>query len=101
MKNLNNVWKSAAGAIVVTLASALVPSTPGQLVGASWYGWPITWLRKLVIAPQYNPWVIDWYSLVLNFIIWFIVIWVLGYIICMFMDKKPKASASSRTKTKK
>ena len=101
MKNLNYVWKSAVGAFVVTIASALIPSTPGQLVGASWYGWPVTWLRKLVIAPQYNPWVVDWYGLVLDIIFWFVVILAVGYVMSLLMGKNSSTSAASKSKMKK
>lgn len=29
-------------------------------------GWPMSWLTKLVLAPQYNPWRIDFFTLILN-----------------------------------
>lgn len=91
MKNLKNVVESAIAAAVITLVSGLVPSTPAQLVGASWYGWPITWIRKLVIAPQYNPWLVDWYGLVADFIIWFVISWIILYILSTYMKPKQKS----------
>jgi hypothetical protein len=45
---------SASVGAAITLLSGLVDVTP-NLVGARWYGLPSTWIRRLVIAPQYNP----------------------------------------------
>jgi hypothetical protein len=97
MKNLRNTLEAGLAGAVLTLVSGLVPSTPGNLVGASWYGWPLTWVRKLVLAPQYNPWVVDWYGLIADFIFWFAVSWIIGYIICVLSSK----TTGSKSKTKK
>jgi len=50
--------------IVITLLTGLVQIK--TLVGATKYGWPIPWLTRLVLAPQYNPWRIDFLTLTLN-----------------------------------
>ncbi len=77
-----NVISAAVGSVIVTLLTGLLNSTPGGgFVGASWYGYPMTWLRKLVIAPQYNPWVIDWTGLVVDLVFWFIVVAVIELIV--------------------
>ena len=85
--------KSAIIGLIITLATGLVVNTPYGLVGASWYGWPLTWLSKLVIAPQYNPWVINWYGLVIDFVFWSIVAAIAIYLACMFLVKSQKATS--------
>jgi hypothetical protein len=52
------------------LLTGLVDVTPRGLVGATWYGYPLTWLRRLIIAPQYYPWRVDWLNLVLDVAFW-------------------------------
>ena len=60
---------SAVGA-AFALSSGLVDVTPTGLVGATWYGIPATWLRKLVIPSQYYPWSVDWGGLAVDLIFW-------------------------------
>ena len=98
MKKFGYLWESVAGSIALTLASGLIQSTPGALVGASWYGWPVTWIRKLVIAPQYNPWVVDWYGLIIDLIFWFVVFYVIGWIICYLTGNKTEAKQEKKSK---
>ena len=73
------------------------------LIGASWYGYPTTWIRKLVLAPQYNPWRIAWGGLVVDIIFWFVIVLVVwlavGYLIGG--GSKPKPAASAKKKSKK
>lgn len=56
MKNSVILVISTVSGLVLTLISGLTPSTPQGLVGAGWFGYPFTWLYRLVLAPQYNPW---------------------------------------------
>lgn len=56
-----------------SLLTGLLDVTPSGLLGATWYGWPLVWLRKLVLAPQYNPWKVDWGSLVGDVAFWSLV----------------------------
>jgi hypothetical protein len=96
MKDLKLLLGSAVGSVVITLATGLVSSTPGGLVGASWYGLPVTWIRKLVLAPQYNPWVTDWEGFVIDLVFWFIVIFVILYLLKFGRDSGAKSSSRSR-----
>jgi hypothetical protein len=84
MGKIKTIAASIVAAAAATLATGLVKSTPAQLVGATWYGYPTTWLRKLVIAPQYNPWKVDVTGLIIDLIVWFVVfvaiISVAGYL---------------------
>ncbi len=68
---------SMVGGFVVSLISGAVNYTPAGLVGASWYGFPATWLYRLVLAPIYNPWRISPAGFVLDFIVWFLVFLVI------------------------
>lgn len=79
MKMLKTLSIALACGIIVALLTGLVPSTPGRLVGASWYGLPATWLIRLVIAPQYNPWRPNYVNLVLDIVFWFIVFAIILY----------------------
>ncbi|MDE1762308.1 MAG: hypothetical protein KGH78_03905 [Candidatus Micrarchaeota archaeon] len=67
------VAESAAGGIVITLLSYFYNGTP-HLVGATWYGFPLTWIRYLVVGPQYNPWAVDFLGLIVDIIVWSVVV---------------------------
>ncbi len=99
MEKSRSILKSGIIGAVLTLVSGLVNSTPGSLVGASWYGWPVTWVTKLVIAPQYFPWVVNWYGLVEDFIFWFVIAYIVGYMYCVLT--MPKSDASAKTTANK
>lgn len=77
MKDSTAAWASAIGGVVLGLVSGVVNSTPGGLVGAGWYGYPVAWLYKLVIAPQYNPWKVSAQGLVIDILFWFVVLAVI------------------------
>ncbi|MBS7626927.1 hypothetical protein KEJ51_07850 [Candidatus Bathyarchaeota archaeon] len=42
--------------LALTLLTGLFSNTPPRLVGAVWYGYPLPWLFRMIIAPQYFPW---------------------------------------------
>ncbi len=73
MSSIKIIVKSIISSLIITAVSGLVNSTPFLLAGANWYGFPFTWLRKLVIAPQYNPWRVDVSGFAANLIFWFVV----------------------------
>jgi hypothetical protein len=64
---------SALAGVGVTLATGLVPNTPAQLLGATWYGYPLAWLYRLVLAPEYYPWRLDAMSIVLDALFWILI----------------------------
>jgi len=72
---------SIFGGELITLLTGLVSSTPPMLVGAVHYGYPLTWLIRLVIAPQYNPWRIELLNFFADIVIWFIVVAVVVFIL--------------------
>ena len=73
--------ESAIGGVVITLVSFIYNGTPGGgFVGATWYGFPLTWIRYLVVGPQYSPWVVDYIGLIADIIIWAIVIAIMLFL---------------------
>jgi hypothetical protein len=72
---------SILGGVLVTLLTGLVPSTPPMLVGATHYGYPLAWLFRLVIAPEYNPWRIDLLNFLADIVIWFVIVAIVVFIV--------------------
>ncbi|MDE1823289.1 MAG: hypothetical protein KGI00_03075 [Candidatus Micrarchaeota archaeon] len=66
--------------LFMAFITALIPSTPALLVGAAWYGMPISWIVRMVVAPQYNPWRIEYASFILDVLFWFVVAAIAMYI---------------------
>jgi len=60
--------------VIVTLLTGLISNTPPILVGATHYGYPLAWLARLVIAPQYFPWRFNMLTLIADMVIWAVVI---------------------------
>jgi len=65
---------SVVGGVVIALLTGLVSNTPPMLVGAVWYGYPLAWLIRLVLAPEYFPWRADVPALVADVIVWTIIV---------------------------
>lgn len=53
---------------LVTLLTGLVPN--GAAMGVSHYGLPVAWLTRLVLAPEYFPWRIQWEGLLVDLVVW-------------------------------
>ena len=65
------------GGVLITLLTGLVRNTPVMLVGAEHYGYPLAWLTRLIIAPEYFPWQVDYVNLVVDFIVWAVIVGVI------------------------
>ena len=52
-------------------------NTPPILVGARWYGVPLVWLMRLVVAPEYFPWRVEILGLVTDIVVWTTVVGLL------------------------
>lgn len=63
---------SLGGGIAVTLVTGLVPLR--TLAGGIHYGFPMAWLIRRVLAPEYFPWRVNWLGLVADVVVWTIVI---------------------------
>jgi len=78
MFNKNWIYSIIAG-IVITLLTGFISNTQATLVGATHYGYPLAWLIRRVLAPQYFPWRIDIVNLIIDIIIWTLVIGIILY----------------------
>ena len=71
---------SVIGGVVITLLTGLVSNMPAPLLGAEHYGYPLPWLFRLVLAPEYFPWRVDVVALVVDVVVWTIVIGVVLFV---------------------
>jgi len=71
---------------LVTLVTGVIPTTPQLLVGATWYGVPLAWLYRLVIAPEYNPWRMGLLNFFGDIVIWSIIVGI----VLLIVDKVRK-----------
>ena len=81
---MNNRWLTVyaiLGGAGITLLTWLYNSTPTGLLGAAWYGFPFTWVKKLIIAPQYFPWRMAIPAFISDIAIWAIVVGVILVIV--------------------
>jgi len=85
---------SVVGGIVITLLTGMMNSTPGQLVGATWYGYPTSWIIRMVVAPQYNPWSFQAANFVIDVVVWFVVVAVV--LLAAKYAAKPKAGSKAK-----
>jgi len=67
---------SLIGGVVITLLTGLVSNMPAPVLGAEHYGYPLPWLFRLILAPEYFPWRVDAMALVVDVVVWTIVIGV-------------------------
>ncbi|MBS7623062.1 hypothetical protein KEJ39_05230 [Candidatus Bathyarchaeota archaeon] len=72
---------SVVGGILVTLLTGLVEVTPPRLLGAQWYGYPLPWLYRLVVAPEYFPWKADPSNLITNIIFWAVIVGIVSLVV--------------------
>jgi len=73
---MKTVILSLIGGVVITLLTGLLSNMPAMLVGAVHYGYPIPWLFRLILAPEYFPWRLDVVAFVVDVVVWTIVIGV-------------------------
>jgi hypothetical protein len=91
MVELRKVLVALVGGIVITLVTGLLPNTPSMLVGASWYGYPLAWLIRMVVAPKYFPWKVDMVNLVADIVVWTLI----ALVVLMAAMRKPKSPVSA------
>ena len=68
--NVKIVILVVVAGLVITLFTGLVSNTPAMLMGATHYGFPVAWLFRLVIAPEYFPWRVDIAHLLIDTATW-------------------------------
>ena len=67
------------GGIIITLLTGLFPSTPQMLVGAEWYGFPLAWLIRMIVAPEYNPWRVEFLNFIADVVVWSVILLVIVF----------------------
>jgi len=70
---------AVAVGVAITLLTGLIENTPNMLVGAVHYGYPLAWLVRMIVAPEYNPWAVRPMGLVIDLVVWSAVIFVILY----------------------
>jgi len=79
-----------AGMAVLT---GLIDVTPRRLVGSTWYGYPTPWLYRLIVAPQYYPWRVNWSNLIEDVGIWSVVALLAVLGVFLRRARRPTTSA--------
>ncbi len=95
MRTCRSILGSVAGGVVITLITGLYSN---GLIGATRFGFPIYWLVRRVLAPQYNPWHIYVIGLVVDIVIWTLIIEII-YLAGRVLkkgDSKPRAKQKAR-----
>jgi len=80
MSTLDRVLVSILGGAIVTLLTGLVPTTPPMLVGAVHYGYPLAWLIRMIVAPEYNPWRIELLNFYADVVVWSIIVGIVVFV---------------------
>jgi uncharacterized membrane protein len=94
MVELKKVLMALVGGIAITLVTGLIPNTPSMLVGAAWYGYPLAWLIRMVVAPEYFPWKVEIVGLIADVVVWTLIVLV----ILLVAMRKPKSPAEAGPK---
>jgi len=74
---------SMIGGLVVALFTGLLTNT--VLLGAEHYGYPLAWLIRLVLAPEYFPWRVNVLNLIMDLILWTIIV---GIVVAILTRRK-------------
>jgi hypothetical protein len=80
MKTISRVVVSIVGGVIITVVTGLFPNTPGMLVGAEWYGFPLAWLIRMIVAPEYNPWRVEFLNFIADVVVWSVILFVIIFI---------------------
>jgi hypothetical protein len=67
---------SLIAGVVITLLTGLLLNMPAPLLGAEHYGYPLPWLFRLILAPEYSPWHVDLAGLLGDVAAWTVVVGV-------------------------
>ncbi len=77
MSNRVLAFASVVGGVGVTVFTRVFNATPSGLVGAVWYGFPFTWIRRYIVAPQYFPWHVAVPGLIADLAFWMVVFFLI------------------------
>ena len=81
MNTTSRLLVSILGGEIVTLLTGLFSSTPQMLVGAEWYGLPLAWLIRMIVAPEYNPWRVEYLNFIADVVVWSVILLVIVFIV--------------------
>ena len=81
MNNVKMIVLAVVVGVAVTLLTGLFDNTPAMLVGATHYGYPLAWLVRMIVAPEYNPWVVRPLRLIVDIVAWTVLAWVILFVI--------------------
>ena len=81
MNTTNRLVVSIIGGVIITLLTGLFSSTPQMLVGAEWYGFPLAWLIRMMVAPEYNPWRVEFLNFIADVVVWSVILLVIVFIV--------------------
>ena len=81
MNTTKRLVVSIIGGVIITLLTGLFSSTPQMLVGAEWYGFPFAWLIRMVVAPEYNPWRVEYLNFIADVVVWSVILLVIVFIV--------------------
>lgn len=101
MKTVKLLVFAAIGGVIITLLTGLAQNSPEMLVGAVWYGYPLAWLVRLVVAPEYFPYVVRPLRLIADLLFWAIMATIVLFTYTRIRkpttpsDSQPKPSASA------
>ncbi len=71
-ERFKTIGVSLVGGILITLFSGLISTN--ALLGGPHYGLPLTWLYRLVLAPEYNLWMTSRTGIVFDVVFWAIMV---------------------------
>ena len=81
MNTTNHLVVSILGGEIITLLTGLFSNTPQMLVGAEHYGFPLAWLIRMIVAPEYNPWRIEFVNFLADVVVWSVILLVIVFIV--------------------
>lgn len=65
----------------MALLTGLFSNTPQMMVGAEWFGFPLAWLIRMIVAPEYNPWRIEFVNFLADVVVWSVILLVIVFIL--------------------
>lgn len=68
---VNELISVLTGLLATTITSIIPAKT---LIGGTHYGIPFPWLIKLVLAPEYFPWRINYLHLGMDIVVWIVLV---------------------------
>ena len=81
MNTTNRLLVSIFGGEIITLLTGLFSNTPQMMVGAEWFGSPLAWLIRMIVAPEYNPWRIEFVNFLADVVVWSVILLVIVFIV--------------------